>query len=459
MSAIIDSLSINDRISMSGNLPPREAIMDIAPPSMPSSSKIVSVVPISSSTCGPSQTIQFQLPSRNAMRNGSAYLRFKCDFEGATHPFSFAGASASAQALFNSVQLQINGVVCEQINNYHHWNNNVVQAHCMTAESLTNTAMCEGSYTTQNFSAGSYNAVNTTGANLLTVANTQFPAGNSSHFFTVDLSLGLFHNKNATMLPLFLLNNALLTIQTNPLTKCLHGSNASFGITSYTISNLEFVFEEIVLSEEYLQSVRSGLSQNKLIKIEAESCLNVQISGAPTVQQLFSLNLSSLDAIAWGVQLGADSLIDPKVFQATYTTSPAYANELNDSSVRYEVYKDGENIYNSSRQLCDPQVAYRELKRALAGTVSSTENTPIVQQIGVPRGGLYFGSYSNSAYLRALSTRRWIDEGTSMNGSKCNTVRIQFQNPYLTSNDSIQMFFIHSYVLLLDGAGGVSKVM
>lgn len=450
MSAIIDNISINDRVGMTTGIP-REAIMDISPPGLPASSKIVSVIPISSNTVGPSQTIQFQLPSRNAMRNGSSYLRFKCDFAGATHPFSFAGASASAQALFNSVQLQIGGVVVEQINNYHHWNNNVVQAHCMTAESLTNTAMCEGSYTTQNFGAGSYNAVNSTGAQLCSVANTQFPAGSSSHFFTVDLSLGLFHNKNATMLPLFLMNNTLLTIQTNPLTKCLHGSNASFGITSYTISDLEYIYEEVVLSEEYLQSVRSGLSQNKLVKIEAESALNVQIAGNSTVQQLFSLNLSSLDAVAWGVQIGADSLIDPKWFLAT-------PSELNNSSVRYEIYRDGELLFNSSRQLCDPQVAYRELKRALAGSVSPVDNTPIVSQIGRPTTA-YNGSYSNQAYLRALSTRRWIDEGTSMNGSKVNNIRIQFSNNELDPADSIQMFFIHSYVLLLDGAGGVSKVL
>jgi len=452
MSSIVDQLSINDRVGVSSGLP-RELIMDISPPSLEASGKIVSVVPISSNSVGPSQTIQFQLPSRNAMRCGSAYLRMKVDFAGATAPFSFAGASASAQALFNSVQLQINGVIAEQINNYHHWNNNIVQAHAMTSETLINTAMTEGSYTSGNFAAGSYHTVNSTGAALCSVANTQFPGGSSSHIFAVDLSLGLFHNKNATALPLFLMNNSLLTIQTNPLTKALHGSTLEFGITSYTISDMEFVYEEMVLPEAYLQSVRSGLSQNKLVKIEAETCLNVQIGANQTVQQLFSLNLSSLDAVAWGVQRGLDSLINPKWFSAT-------ATELNNTAVRYEVYRDGELLYNSSRQLCDPQTAYRELKRALAGSISPVDNTTIVQQIGRPTTtGIGFnGSYSNQAYLRAISTRKFYDEGTSMNGSKCNTIRIQFANNDLSSSDSIQMFFIHSYVLLLDGTS-VSKIM
>ncbi len=451
MSSIIDQLSINDRVGAASGLP-REAIMDICPPAIPAASKMVSVIPISSNSVGPSQTIQFQLPSRNLMRNASSYLKFDVAFAGATHPFSFAGASASAQALFNSVQLQVGGVVVEQINNYHHWANNIVQAHAMTAESLTNTAMCEGSYTTQNFAAGSYNAVNSTGAALLSVANTQFPSGSSSHTFTVDLQLGLLHNKNATALPLFLMNNSLLTIQTNPLTKAVHGSDATFDITSYTISNMELIYCEVVPDEQYLQSIRSGLSSNKLVKIEAESALNVQVGCNATIQQLFSLNLSSLDAILWGTQIGADTLILPKWFQST-------SLEKNNPAVRYEVYVDGELLFNSARQLCDPEVAYRELKRALAGSVSPVDNTPIVQQIGRTSAGAYNGSYVNQAFLRGLSTRRWIDEGTSMNGSKVNNVRIQFSNSQLTSNDTLQLFFVHSYVMLLDGQGGVSKVM
>jgi hypothetical protein len=248
------------------------------------------------------------------------------------------------------------------------------------------------------------------------------------------------------------MNNSLLTIQTNPLTKAIHGSDASFGITSYTISNMELIYCEVVPDEQYLQSIRSGLSSNKLVKIEAESALNVQVGCNATIQQLFSLNLSSLDAILWGTQIGVDSLIDPKWFQST-------SAEKNNPAVRYEVYVDGELLFNSARQLCDPEVAYRELKRALAGSVSPVDNTPIVQQIGRTSAGAYNGSYVNQAFLRGLSTRRWIDEGTSMNGSKVNNVRIQFSNSQLTSNDTLQLFFVHSYVMLLDGQGGVSKVM
>jgi len=456
MSSIIDQLSINDRVGAAGSLPPRESILDIAPQSMPASSKMVSIVPISSNSVSASQTIQFQLPSRHAMRNGSGYLRFKFSWENAAHDFSFAGASASAQALFNSVQLQVGGVVVEQINNFHMWNNNIVQAHCMTNESLINTAMSEGSLTSGQFSqVGNYSAVNMTGATLIpqTTVQGQFRQGSGNHFFAVDLPLGLTHNKNGTMLPNFLMNNILLTIQTNPITKAFYTSTTSLGSTfNYTISDMEYVYQEITLSEEYLQSVRSGLSSNKLVKIEAQSALNVQIGANTTVQQLFSLNLSSLDCILFGTQIGPDGVGNPKWFQAT----PA---ERNDPSVRYEVYLDGDLLYASARQLCDPEVAFRELKRALAGSISPVDNTPIVQQIGLTSGYAHNGSYCNQAYLRGLSCRRWVDESTSMNGSKVNTVRIQFTNAEYNANDSIQLFFVYSYILLLDGQGGVSKVM
>lgn len=456
MSSFIDQTSINDRVGSAGALPPREAIMDICPPAMPASSKMVSLVPISSNTAGPSSTIQFQFGSRHAMRNASGYLRFKFNWSGATRDFSFSQASASAQSLFNSVQLQVSGVVVEQINNFHHYANGVIQPHCLTNESLINTAMSEGSLTPGQFSQiGNYSAVNMTGAALIpqTTVQGQFRTGAGSHFFAVDLPLGLTHNKNGTLLPLFLMPNTLLTIQTNPISKAFYTSSSTIGTDfTYSISDMEYVYQEVQLDEQFLQSVRSGLSSNKLVKIEAQSALNVQIGAAQNMQQLFSLNLSSLDAILWGTQIGPDNVGTPKWFQAT-------SAEKNDPSVRYEVYLDGDLLYASARQLCDPEVAFRELKRALAGSISAVDNTPIVQSIGLTNGYANNGSYANMAYLRGLSCRRWVDESTSMNGSKVNTVRIQFANGEYSGDDSIQMFFIYSYILLLDGQGGVSKLM
>jgi hypothetical protein len=456
MSSIVDQLSINDRVGQSGAAPPRESILDIAPPSLDAMSKMVSVVPISSNSVGPSQTISLMLGSRNAMRNASAYLRFKFSWTDADRDFSFATAYGGAQALINSAQLSVGGIVLEQINNFHHYAGNVIHPHCMTNETLINTAMSEGSYSPGQFTQmGNYSATNMTGATLLpqSTAYGQFRAGSGNHFFAIDLPFGLTHNKNGTLIPLFAMNNTLITLQTNPITRAFYSNNAVIGNNfTYTISDMELVYQEVVVPEEYISSVRSGLNNNKLIKIESQSVLNVQVGGAQSIQQLFSLNLSSLDAILWGAVSAADTTATPKWFQAT-------ANEKNNPAVRYEVYVDGDLLYSSARQLCDPEVAFRELKRALSGSISPVDNTPIVQGIGVTAGGTFNGSYANQAYLRALSTRKWIDDGTSMNGSKVNTVRIQFQNNDYDSNTYIQLFFVYSYVMLLDGTGSVSKVM
>ncbi len=457
MTSYIDSTQINDRVGMAGGAIAREAIMDISPPSsVQAGSKMVSIVPISSNSVGPSQTIQFSLPARHAMRNASAYMRFKFAWTDADRAFSFATAYGGAQSLFNSVQLQVSGVVAEQINNFHHWSGNCVQPHMMTNESLINTAMSEGSYTPGQFAQiGSYSAVNMTGAAVLptAVSQNQFRSGSGDHFFAVDLPLGLTHNRNGTLLPLFIMQNTLLTIQTNPISNAFFTSSSTIGADfTFTISDMELVYQEVQLDEAYLSSVRQGLSSGKLVKIEAQSALNVQIGAAQTVQQLFSLNLSSLEAVLFGTQIGPNSVGSPKWFQAT-------PGEKNNPAVRYEVYKDGDLIYSSARQLCDPEVAFRELKRALSGSVSPVDNTPIVQMLGLTSGYANSGSYCTQAYLRGLSTRRWVDEGTSMNGSKCSTIRIQFNNSEYTSDDSIQLFFVYSYILLLDGQGGVSKVM
>ena len=455
--------ALPDNLGAQASLP-REMSLDIPPAAIDAAQKVVSVLPISSSSVGPNQQIQIQVPARNMMRSGSAYLMFDVIFSGASHAFSFATASASASALFQSMQLSVGGVVLESINNYSHWAGNVVEAHAKNGSYLAEQAICAASFSPEQWKdTETYDGVNHTGYNLLPVAVSQFrtaaaaPNGNR-YRFALDLHLGLLNNKHAQAVPLFLFGQGmLLTIMTSPLTRAVSMSDAAATLDSYAIENIQMCYTEITPPQTYVDSVRAGLAQGKMVKIEAESVLNLQVGANSSLQQIYSLNLSSLDAILFGIVRDQDSLATSKFFEGNL--QDLNAPEL----VRNQIYVDGQLIYNSAQQLNIPSQCFRELRKAITGVVAGLDGESLCKQIGKPSevrtpASRYNGSYLNQAYLRGLSTRKFVSDDVSFPGTRCSTVTLELQNPGVASTSTVQIFFIYSYALTIDASGTVSKV-
>jgi len=457
--SLLESVQISDRVGQPSGLP-RELVLDTTPASINVSRKIVNVIPISANSVGPSQTLTIQLPQKGLMRAGSAYLRFKADITSA-HAFSFAGGSQSCASLFNNVQISAGGTVIESIQNYHLWHNNVVQSHCLSHEALTQVAICEGGLASNAWSQyGGYTSANSTGASYIADgADKQFLTNFDTDLeFSMPLYVGLFNNKNNTAIPLMLINGGILiTLQTNPITKAIFGSNSS-AVSDYTLSNFEFCYEEIMPDESYVSALRSGLSSGKLVKIEAESVLNSQLGGASTVNQIFSLNMSSLDAILWGLVNATDAQDTSKWFQAP--TNGSVWTTATRNAVRNEIYVDGQLIFNSVNQLNIPAVQFRQLRLALSGVVSPVyDGNSICQGVGKLSGGTYNGSYINQFYLCGLSMRKFVSDDCSFNGSKVNVAQIQFTNAGVSSSMTYYLWFVYSYALVIDASLSVSKVM
>jgi len=438
---------------------PREMTLDIPPAAMDASQKVVSVLPISSSSVGPSQQIQIQVPARNMMRSGSAYMMFDVTFASASHAFSFAGASASANAVFQSMQLSIGGVVVESVNNYNMWCVNVVEAHAKNSSYLAEQAICAASFSPEQWiSSQGYDDVNHTGHNLLPVAVSQFRPGSNTYRVTVDLHLGLLNNKNSQAIPLFLFGQGmLLTIMTSPITRAVSMSDALATLGGYTISNIQLLYTEITPPQTYVDSVRAGLAAGKLVKIEAESVLNLQVGANSSLQQIYSLNLSSLDAVLFGIVRDQDALSSSKFFEGNQQDLDA--PEL----VRNQIYVDGQLIYNSAQQLNYPAQCFRELRKAITGVIAGLDGESLCKQIGKASEvrtppSRYNGSYVNQCYLRGLSTRKFISDDVSFPGTKCATVTLELQNPGVASTSTVQVFFVYSYALTIDGSLTVSKV-
>jgi len=77
---LLHDINISDAVQGAAQMPsiPREAILDTVPRSaLAATKKIVNLVPITSGSVGPNQTIQFLIPQRNLMKAASIYLKFK----------------------------------------------------------------------------------------------------------------------------------------------------------------------------------------------------------------------------------------------------------------------------------------------------------------------------------------------------------------------------------------------
>jgi hypothetical protein len=449
--SLIQDIQISDRLAQAAGLP-REAILDIAPPAMPASHKIVALQPNTTNSVGPSQTIQFQIPQRNLMRSHSAYLKFKFS-PTSTSTWSFAGNAASCGSLFNSVQIQAGGVVVENMLNYDKFHNNVIQSWAESPEALSVETICANSLPNGFSAGGSAFSVNYTGAAGYAYAASNNPTSAvvADYVFTMPLYCGLFNNKNSTLIPLqFVSGGLLLTLQTSPVSKAFFSGDQAQPST-YTISEVQLVYDEITPTQEYLATVQQGLSQGKLIKLEAESYINVQVGAASTVRQNIALNMSSLDAVVWGYVKAADRQDRSKFFISPSTTFSDWTN-----TTRFEIYLDNQLVYNSPNQLNYPSIQVRELQKALSASVIGDHSNPICSMIGANNTDA--GRYLTSN-LKGINTKLFVSDDVSMGGSKVQVAQIQFTDAGTDSADAYYLYFLHSYIMLIDAAMSVSKIM
>jgi hypothetical protein len=453
--SLIQDIQITDRLAQAAGLP-REAILDISPPSMPASHRVVALQPTTTNSVGPSQTLQWQLPQRNLMRSHSAYLKFKFA-PSTTSTWSFAGTSQTCASLINSIQLQAGGVVVENLLNYDKFHNNIIQAWAETDEAMAVENICNGSLGRGAISGGSYAALSisgtgATGGYNYAASNFATSATTPEYVFTMPLYLGAFNNKNSTLIPLqFIQGGMLLTIQTNPVSKAFYSGDAAQPST-YTISEAQIYYDEITPTNEYISTVQQGLSQGKLIKIEAESYINVQIGASSTIRQQVSLNMSSLDAVLWGYVKGADVQNSSKFFISPSTTYNDWSN-----TTRFEVYLDNALVFNSSIQLSFPSIQVRELQKALSSSVIGDHSSPIINGLGGDNTSP--GRYLSQGNLKGINTKNFISDDVSMAGTKVSQAQIQFTDTNTSSLDTYYVYFLHSYIMLIDASMSVSKVM
>lgn len=456
--SVIQDIAITDRIGASEY--PRELVLSTPPRAIKALSKIVSVVPNTSSSVGQNQTVQFQIPQRNMMRSHSCFLKFKFT-PTTTANYSFAGSAGSCASLINSIQLTAGSQVLENLLNYHVFHNNVVLAHGSSAEGLGVEAICANSYLPQQFSGNTQGQVSSTGAQLLANANQSNTPQRTSMYLSMPVYAGLICNNNNTAIPLFAIQNGLqLTIQTNPITKAVYSEGAGF--TDYSLSEFELFYTEIEPDMAYKAEVLGSLAQGKKIIIEADSYLNTVVAGSTALRQMFSVNMTSLNAVLWGVVKNTDTVNTSKWFESPATGPSSEANDY--ANTRREVFLDNVSVYNSSNQLNLDAINYRLVQEALCGSITDKAVSPFIQGQGVvganPAATVQWnGSYRNQAYLQAIPCQNFVSDDVSMRGQSVGQVSVSFQCPYVSTSDTYYFYFLHSYLATIDGTMSVQKLM
>jgi hypothetical protein len=294
-----------------------------------------------------------------------------------------------------------------------------------------------------------------TGAGLIHSQNAQFPATLDT-YFTMDLNhIGLFGNKQASAIPLYLLQSLQLNLQTNSSAKAFYAASLP---SSVTLSDFELFYTELTPEQSYFDSVASSLKNGKMAKIECQSVQTLKLPYNQTVQTMLSVGYNSLDAIVYGKTIGTDAINTPKVFSAK-TGEDVVANY---AGIREEIFIDGMNPIQSKTQNNIPEFSFRMLREALGGTVTPTDNISVIQGRGIVGSGnplVVSGSYVNSAYAKAVPLRKVISDDCSWQGQKVSNIQLQFSNSHCSSSlDTLYIIMIYSYFMVVDGNGGITRL-
>jgi len=396
---------------------------------MASRNQIVEVQASNGSSQQASGTISFNLSTGSGngyLRGGSAYLRFDLAPIGsvADVDVAFNGTSAtesgSCASLFRTLNINVGGLVLEQINDYDKYYR-IVQAHSTNASYVQHDA----------------NITEMTTPAFKMTANVA-PSTALKTTFCVPLLSGLLNQENH--LPMWLMNSQL-QIQLN-LNSAVEAMFSTTGLTNFQIDNPVLVYEKIHVDNQFEQAVRAKLASGALYELPYYTALSYRSSISITppalgdYNQNIGVNLSSVCAVLHG------HIASP----SSNTSKPFIANNGNNKGTGSNriVRVDGEQIVQS--QIASTPQVFNELQRSL-GSLYDTNQTSVATR----------ATYETEYFVNGQSCQRFSDADLCMKGRPANNLVIEEKS--CTGSSTIYAYVVYEAVLMVDGNGGcvVSK--
>lgn len=395
-------------------------------------------VPALTGNANASGTSTIQVPcgaSAGIMMN--AYIRFQVSMASsgaaANSGWNWKGSTGSATALLNRISTYVNSVQVDNIQNADQVYDELF-AHSTSNDWITHDAtLMLGTQTTNWLTTG------------VTASNTLA--------YCVPL-IGLLGSQQA--MPLYLINGQLqIQLDWNSLARVFWeaANAAASGISGFTISNVQLVYDRVQPEQAFIDHVRSQMMSGQKYVFGYTNYQCTTLSNTAGSQQTFNygLNVSSLRGVISNQVLAGD------------LSASAFANKGYSSSqglTQFVVQLDGRLISSLTLDSTNfPATCFAELQKSQGRIFDASITDPIVNNTGaagavVAAGGTYLSQY----FAMGQSSQR-VNEGLAFSGSPVSVVTLQVNfSGAPAAGTTMFIVFISDFQVLIDGSGSIEIV-
>lgn len=376
---------------------------------------VIKSVPASTgSAIGPGTAVQFQIPmsTNGYIRPNSMYLRFKVTVslaEGATSYWSFGGnvnnnpgkqtvqgSTGGAGSVIDRATVMFPGGVTMTYNYYNHFRNAVIP-HCLSPDYIQNDLR-------QLESAGVNREVTTTSAISRTI------------FVCHPLDLPVFNSPSAV--PLLLLSGGItLEFLTASVAQAFY-TNTADGVSSYALSELSLVYEELVVSPEFKSALLGSVAERPYsIGISDRTPLGV-FDGGSSVRVNIGVGLSSVKAI-----LGT--------MQPPIANSTVFKNYESSGMLRWNLFLNGQQI--TLPNLDTDSVVFAEMQRALS-TLFDHKLISNTVPSGTSNNTTVRNFFVSQQFLFGCSTAVYNDAAFALSGVPADQIAVEVERGAQTAD-------------------------
>lgn len=274
-----------------------------------------------------------------------AYIKFTMAVTtvGATDTVRFKGAQHSALALINRYTTSINGIALDTIANFDQSAGDLLN-HCTSNDWIKNDSA------------------------VLMGSNVTFTAVAST--FTETFCIPLFGFLSGTI-PSYLLNGQLnVGIDWNPIARAFFTAG---GVSAYTISGVQLIYDRISPSQEFIDMVKSELRSGQKFVIPYVNIQNVNVSAQASNNLSIGVNYSSLR-----------SVLMSQVATADYTTIANEGLSANYAMSQFQVSCDGRLLSAVTYDTVNnPSLCFLEAQKACGRAFDTSISDPCAYQVAV----------------------------------------------------------------------------
>ena len=406
----------------------------------PAAKSQIRSIPSSSASVGPSTSCLFQIPTGGLgfIKSGSMYVRGKLNVgqtgaAGVSWAFGGQGNTntydyGSASMLINRINIQL-GSTNVSYANYNHMKHALIP-HCVNGDWIaTDDRVMESSGVTR--------------------VNTDATADSKNAFFAIPLFIPLFNAESH--FPALLMNGGItLEILTESVNQAFYA--VTNPVTTYSLSELSLVYEEIQVTPEFksaLISSKSGESYN--LSVQDYWSVGPTSADQSTRYQI-GCGLSSLKAVLWTEQAQSAT--------SNTTTAKRYTHN---GLLDYVINVNGEpvSLPNSNNQA----VVFSEMNRSLQRLNDSQYNSFIEPDTANTNGNQDISFYPTISFLGGANCMSVSDWGYSFVGRQATNVTVELNhgtpsglnwgNTVAYAAANLYVFLLYDSVYSLDIATGV----